>query len=129
MALVGAWLGLTLALREHVVRPLGTLANMLAALREGDFSIRARVTDGSDALSLTYMEVNALKEILREQRLGAHPADFALRVGITDAIENFPAPGDVLQRLAHCIVEEFDRRRVGDLIGLAHRALVDLDQV
>jgi PAS domain S-box-containing protein len=76
---VGAWLGLTLALREHVVRPLGTLANMLAALREGDFSIRARVTDGSDALSLTYMEVNALEEILREQRLGAVEATETLR--------------------------------------------------
>ncbi len=79
VALVGAWLGLTVALREHVVRPLGTLANMLAALREGDFSIRARVTDGSDALSLTYMEVNALKEILREQRLGAVEATETLR--------------------------------------------------
>ncbi len=79
VALVGAWLGLTLALREHVVRPLGTLANMLAALREGDFSIRARVTDGSDALSLTYMEVNALEEILREQRLGAVEATETLR--------------------------------------------------
>ena len=79
VALVGAWLGLTLALRAHVVRPLGTLANMLAALREGDFSIRARVTDGSDALSLTYMEVNALEEILREQRLGAVEATETLR--------------------------------------------------
>jgi PAS domain S-box-containing protein len=79
VALVGAWLGLTVALREHVVRPLGTLANMLAALREGDFSIRARVTDGSDALSLTYMEVNALEEILREQRLGAVEATETLR--------------------------------------------------
>ena len=28
--------------RERVVRPLQTLANLLAALREGDFSIRAR---------------------------------------------------------------------------------------
>ena len=71
VVLLGAWLGVTVALREHVVRPLGTLANMLAALREGDFSIRARVTDGSDALSLAYLEVNALEEILRNQRLGA----------------------------------------------------------
>ena len=79
VALVGAWIGLTVALREQVVRPLGTLANMLAALREGDFSIRARVTDGSDALSLAYMEVNALEEILREQRLGAVEATETLR--------------------------------------------------
>lgn len=78
--LLGSWGGLTLALREQVVRPLGTLANMLAALREGDFSIRARVGDASDdPLSLAYMEVNALEEVLREQRLGAVEATETLR--------------------------------------------------
>ena len=51
VVLLGSWLTLTAVLREHVVRPLGTLANMLAALREGDFSIRARVTEASDPLS------------------------------------------------------------------------------
>ena len=79
VSLVGSWLGVSLMLREQVVRPLGTLANMLAALREGDFSIRARVTDGSDALSLAYLEVNALEEILRNQRLGAVEATETLR--------------------------------------------------
>jgi PAS domain S-box-containing protein len=78
-ALVTVWIGITVALREQIVRPLGTLANMLAALREGDFSIRARVTDGSDALSLAYLEVNALEEILRNQRLGAVEATETLR--------------------------------------------------
>lgn len=77
--LVGAWLGVTAALREQIIRPLGTLANMLAALREGDFSIRARVTDGSDALSLAYLEVNQLEEVLRNQRLGAVEATETLR--------------------------------------------------
>ncbi len=79
VVLVGSWLGLTLSVREHVVRPLGTLANMLAALREGDFSMRARVGDGSDPLSLAYLEVNNLEEILREQRLGAVEATETLR--------------------------------------------------
>lgn len=79
IVLVGSWVGLTATLREQVVRPLGTLANMLAALREGDFSIRARVEDASDPLSLAYMEVNALEEILREQRLGAVEATETLR--------------------------------------------------
>ena len=79
VSLFGLWVGATVALREQVVRPLGTLANMLAALREGDFSIRARVTDGSDALSLAYLEVNALEEILRNQRLGAVEATETLR--------------------------------------------------
>jgi PAS domain S-box-containing protein len=77
--LMATWLTLVLALREQVVRPLGTLANMLAALREGDFSIRARVTDASDSLSLAYLEVNALEELLRNQRLGAVEATETLR--------------------------------------------------
>jgi PAS domain S-box-containing protein len=79
LALVGAWFALTVALRDLVVRPLGTLANMLSALKEGDFSIRARVGDASDALSLAYMEVNALEETLRNQRLGAVEATETLR--------------------------------------------------
>jgi len=79
VALLASWIGVTVALREHVVRPLGTLANMLAALREGDFSMRARVGDGSDPLSLAYLEVNNLEEILRDQRLGAVEATETLR--------------------------------------------------
>jgi two-component system nitrogen regulation sensor histidine kinase NtrY len=79
--LVGAWTVLTLALRDRIVRPLQTLANMLAALREGDFSIRARVRvhDAKDPLSLAYLEVNQIEEILREQRLGAVEATELLR--------------------------------------------------
>ena len=79
VALLASWAGITAAVREQVVRPLGTLANMLAALREGDFSIRARVDDADDPLSLAYLEVNNLEEILREQRLGAVEATETLR--------------------------------------------------
>ncbi len=78
--LLATWLGFTFVLRERVIRPLQTLSNMLAALREGDFSIRARVEpDANDPLSLAYFEVNALEEILREQRLGAVEASAMLR--------------------------------------------------
>ncbi len=80
LLLVGLWLAFTFALRERVVRPIQTLSNMLAALREGDFSIRARVEpDANDPLSLAYFEVNAIEEILREQRLGAVEAAAMLR--------------------------------------------------
>jgi len=77
--LVGSWCGFTYALRERVVRPLQTLSNMLAALREGDFSIRARGAGTGDSLALAYLEVNALEEVLREQRLGAVEATALLR--------------------------------------------------
>ena len=71
--LIGAlWLGISFAVRERVIRPLQTLSNMLAGLREGDYSIRARgATSGYDPLGLALLEANILGETLREQRLGA----------------------------------------------------------
>jgi PAS domain S-box-containing protein len=68
---VFAWLAAAVAVRARVVRPLQTLANLLAALREGDYSIRARGADLDDPLGLAFAEVNALREPLRAQRLGA----------------------------------------------------------
>jgi two-component system nitrogen regulation sensor histidine kinase NtrY len=76
---VGFWWGLALALRERVIRPLQTLSNLLGALREGDFSIRARRARADDALGLALLEVNALSTTLREQRLGALEATALLR--------------------------------------------------
>jgi PAS domain S-box-containing protein len=69
--LVILWLGLALALRARVVFPLRTLSSLLAALREGDFSIRARGENRNDALGELIAEVNALATTLRVQRLGA----------------------------------------------------------
>ena len=54
--------GFALVLRERVVRPLQTLSNMLAALREGDYSLRARGADRDDALGLALLETNLLGE-------------------------------------------------------------------
>src|SRR5437879_6882037 len=38
--LFGVWLAFVGVVRERVVRPLQTISNMLAALREGDFSLQ-----------------------------------------------------------------------------------------
>ena len=65
------WLGFAFSAQERVIRPLQTLSNMLAALREGDFSLRARGADPEDALGLALLEVNELRDTLREERLGA----------------------------------------------------------
>ncbi|HEX2165962.1 MAG TPA: ATP-binding protein [Longimicrobiales bacterium] len=79
LLVVGFWLGFAFALRERVVRPLQTLSNLLAALLEGDYSIRSRGAATDDALGLAMLEVNALGETLREQRLGALEASALLR--------------------------------------------------
>ena len=76
---VVAWVGFAFALQGAVVRPLQTLSNLLAALREEDFSFKARGTRGDDALSYAMLEVNALADTLREQRLGALEASALLR--------------------------------------------------
>lgn len=79
LLVVGFWLGFAYALRERVVRPLQTLSNLLAALLEGDYSIRSRGAATNDALGLAMLEVNALGKTLREQRLGALEASALLR--------------------------------------------------
>lgn len=77
--IVGGWLGFAFTVRERVIRPLQTLSNMLAALREGDYSIRGRHASGEDALGLAMLEINTLGETLRGQRLGAVEATALLR--------------------------------------------------
>src|SRR6202171_1802531 len=69
--IVGFWLGFALSLRHRVVFSLQTLSNLLAALREEDFSVRGRDARRDDAMGEVMIEVNALSETLREQRLGA----------------------------------------------------------
>lgn len=84
LIVVGAWLLAAMLLRERVVTPLQTLSNMLAALREGDYSIRARGAERDDALGLAYLEANLLGETLRTQRLGAVEATALLRTVMAD---------------------------------------------
>ncbi|HVX38050.1 MAG TPA: ATP-binding protein [Gemmatimonadaceae bacterium] len=79
LLVIGTWAIATIVLRERIVRPLQTLSNMLAALREGDYSIRARGADREDALGLAFLESNLLGETLRQQRLGAMEATALLR--------------------------------------------------
>jgi PAS domain S-box-containing protein len=79
MLVVGAWLAVAMALRERVIRPLQTLSNMLAALRERDFSLRARLEREDDALGLALLEINLLGDTLRAERLGAMEATALLR--------------------------------------------------
>ena len=51
--------------REHVIRPLQTMTNLLAALREGDYSIRARGAREDDALGEVAARGQVLGETLR----------------------------------------------------------------
>jgi nitrogen fixation/metabolism regulation signal transduction histidine kinase len=73
------WLGFSFSLRDRVAGPLRTLANLLEAMREGDYSIRARGLKTDDALSEVMQQVNMMSSTLRAQRLGAMEATTLLR--------------------------------------------------
>lgn len=77
--MVACWLGFCFSVREQVIRPLHTMANLLTALREGDFSVRARGANRDDPLGDVMSEINMLSGILQEQRLGALEATALLR--------------------------------------------------
>jgi two-component system nitrogen regulation sensor histidine kinase NtrY len=84
VVIVCCWFGFAMAAQGWVVRPLQTLSNLLAALREGDYSIRARAARRDDVLGEVITEVNALGETLRTQRLGAVEATLLLRTVMTE---------------------------------------------
>ncbi len=79
LLILGFWLGFAAAARHRVVRPLQTMANLLSALREGDFSIRARGAKRDEPLGDVYAEINFLGNVLQSQRLGALEATALLR--------------------------------------------------
>lgn len=79
LLVVVCWLGFALAARRRVARSLLTLANMLGAVREGDYSVRGRAARDGDALGLAFAEANALTERLEERRLGAFETTSLLR--------------------------------------------------
>jgi nitrogen fixation/metabolism regulation signal transduction histidine kinase len=78
------WLGCSLSVIGKVRFPLQTVSNLLAAIREGDYSIRARGGRRDDALGEVIIEVNALGENLREQRLTALEATALLSKVMTE---------------------------------------------
>jgi two-component system nitrogen regulation sensor histidine kinase NtrY len=106
---VGAWLGGALALKDRVVRALQNIANLLAALREGDFSLRGRKASPDDALGEALAEVNSLAETLAHQR--------------TDALEASALLGKVMSEI-DVAVFAFDGQRHLRLVNRAGERLL-----
>jgi nitrogen fixation/metabolism regulation signal transduction histidine kinase len=79
LLIVGFWVGFSASVQSRTVRPLQTMANLLSALREGDFSIRARGAGRDEPLGDVYWEINFLGNVLQAQRLGALEATALLR--------------------------------------------------
>lgn len=76
---VFCWIAFAAAARSRVSGPLRTLANLLEAMREGDYSIRGRVVDPEEPMGEVMLQVNAMAATLQNQRLGALEATALLR--------------------------------------------------
>src|ERR1051326_2411333 len=74
-----ACLVIAAALYDHIIRPLQTLANVVGALRDEDYSFRARMAVPNDALGELSLEVNALADLLAKHRTGAIEATALLQ--------------------------------------------------
>lgn len=73
-------------LRDRIIRPLQTLANVVGALREEDYTVRARIAAPDDALGELSLEVNALADLLAQNRTGALEAN-ALVQRVVEEVE------------------------------------------
>jgi two-component system nitrogen regulation sensor histidine kinase NtrY len=82
------WWLFAMALQEQTTRPLQTLANVIAALREEDYSFRARGAAAQDVLGELALEVNALADLLSDQRILSIEATALLR----RVVEEIDAP-------------------------------------
>jgi nitrogen fixation/metabolism regulation signal transduction histidine kinase len=74
-----AWLIGSSMLHGQIVRPLQTLSNMVAAIREEDFSFRLRGEGREDTLSDLILEINALATRLQQQKVSALEATALLK--------------------------------------------------
>ena len=118
LLLVIVWLTFSLNLRQRVIRPLQTLSNILAAIREGDYSIRGRRATSGDALGEVMLEVNDLGQTLREQRLGAMEATALLRTVMAEIdVAVFAFDGDHRLRLVNRAGEKLLAQPSARLLG------------
>jgi nitrogen fixation/metabolism regulation signal transduction histidine kinase len=121
------WLGLAAAVRERVVFPLQTVANLLSALREGDFSVRGKAPCETDALGEVIREINILGGTLREQRLGALEATTLLRTVMKEIdVAIFAFDAEARLRLVNGAGERLLARPAERLIG-CHAAELQLE--
>lgn len=56
---------------DQTIRPLQTLANVVAGLREEDYSLRARGARANDPFGDLAIEINALADLHQSQRVGS----------------------------------------------------------
>ena len=105
-------------LHDQIVRPLQTLANVVGALREEDYSFRARMAVPDDALGELSLEVNMLADLLAEHRTGAIEATALLQRVVEEVdIPLFAFDPDETLRLVNSAGERLLQQASPRLLG------------
>jgi nitrogen fixation/metabolism regulation signal transduction histidine kinase len=124
VVVLGVWLGSAIAVRERVVRPLQVVSNLLAALREGDYSVRGAGASDGDTLGMVMTEINALGSTLQSQRLGAMEATALLRTVMAEIdVAIFAFDGAGVLRLVNGGGERLLEQPADRLLGRTAAAL------
>ena len=113
-----------LVVRQRAIRPLQALANMLEALREGDYSLRGRHADARDAFGEVMIEVNTLSQTLHDQRLETLEAGALLnKIGAEVDIAVFAFDAGLRLRLVNRAAASLLAAPAEDLEGRTAREL------
>lgn len=105
-------------LQHQVIYPLYTLANLLEALREGDYSLRGSRAQQRDAIGEVVWEVNTLSQTLRDQRLKVEETSALLgKIIASIDIAIFSFDGDGKLRLINPAGERLIARRARFALG------------
>jgi two-component system nitrogen regulation sensor histidine kinase NtrY len=96
--IICVWVGAAAAARQMVTRVLFVAANLLGALREGDYSIRGVGARSGSATGLVMHEINALGQTLQRQRTEAVEST-ALLSSVMQAIDVAMLAFDTEERL------------------------------
>ena len=121
-SLLGLMLVVTLiliaVLHDQIIRPLQTLTNVVSALREEDYSFRARGAVPNDALGELALEVNTLADLLADQRTRTIEATALLRrvVEVID-VPLFAFDPNGLLRLVNSAGERLLQKPASALLG------------
>ncbi|HSC28957.1 MAG TPA: ATP-binding protein [Vicinamibacterales bacterium] len=118
------WTGAAAMAFQMVSRALYLQANLLGALREGDYSIRGASGRPGTAVDLVMHEINALGDTLQRQRTEAVESS-ALLTSVMGAIDVGIFAFDMEERLvlANPAAERLIRRPAAELLGRHAREL------
>jgi nitrogen fixation/metabolism regulation signal transduction histidine kinase len=120
VALIAAWVGFAVAVHKATVEPLRSIANLLEALRGGDYAIRGRHGRKGDALGDIVLESNRLGATLRSQRFEALEASSLLNKVLAEVdVAVFAFDGEDRIRLANRAAGALLRRHPDALTGLS----------